>query len=373
MKKKLVELLSRKTDYYKNLLIEKYGVFNFKKPVVLFGAAKMAYIYINLCKKNNIKILAICDNDNKKVGKFFGKKKVISLSELLQYPKDTQIIITSIFDEEIRKQLVALGFSKAWSHAFFSTIFSNSFYNPTWQNSIEEITKNKKNIIKCFEFLKDKFSQKTYLELIKYRLFLDRKHILRVVRPIEKIYFEKNIIKKEENEVFIDGGAYFGESTLAFIDFVKNKYKSIHVFEPDTNSYKKLSEKIRKIQDKRIKLYPFGIGKKEAELQFTNDGTSGSRIGKGGNHIIKVISLDKYLLNEKVTTIKFDIEGAEIDALYGCKKIICRYKPKLAICIYHRFSDFWEIPLLIKKFVPSYNFFLRHYTPYLYDSILYAV
>jgi hypothetical protein len=63
----------------------------------------------------------------------------------------------------------------------------------------------------------------------------------------------------------------------------------------------------------------------------------------------------------------------ELEALKGAEKTIRRYKPKLAICLYHRREDFIEIPLFIKELVPEYKFFMRHYSDYAYDTILYAV
>ncbi len=68
-----------------------------------------------------------------------------------------------------------------------------------------------------------------------------------------------------------------------------------------------------------------------------------------------------------------DIEGAELNALYGMEQTIKRCKPKLAICIYHKFEDLWELPLYIRKLVPEYKLYIRNYTTYLDEIVLYAV
>jgi len=67
------------------------------------------------------------------------------------------------------------------------------------------------------------------------------------------------------------------------------------------------------------------------------------------------------LKNRTVTYIKMDVEGAEINALWGAEHIIRTQKPKLSVCVYHKVSDFWQVPLLIKRFNQDYNFILRHY------------
>ena len=77
-------------------------------------------------------------------------------------------------------------------------------------------------------------------------------------------------------------------------------------------------------------------------------------------------------IKEKVTYVKMDIEGAELDALHGMEKMIKSDKPKLAISIYHKPEDLWEIPLYIYKLVPEYKFILRHHHHRIHETILYA-
>lgn len=68
-----------------------------------------------------------------------------------------------------------------------------------------------------------------------------------------------------------------------------------------------------------------------------------------------------------------DIEGSELEALKGAVKTIQRDKPRLAICLYHKPEDIVEIPRLIKNLVPEYKLYIRHYIPYHFDTVLYAV
>lgn len=68
-----------------------------------------------------------------------------------------------------------------------------------------------------------------------------------------------------------------------------------------------------------------------------------------------------------------DIEGAEMEALKGAENILKRDKPKLAICLYHKREDMWEIPYLIKSIKPEYKFFIRHYSNYEGETVLYAI
>ena len=96
-----------------------------------------------------------------------------------------------------------------------------------------------------------------------------------------------------------------------------------------------------------------------------------SRIDENGEDEVEVRALDE-VVDGKVTFIKMDIEGAELQALFGAEKTIKKYKPKLAICIYHRLEDILEIPAYIHSIVPEYKFYIRHYSFSTSETVLYA-
>jgi hypothetical protein len=72
--------------------------------------------------------------------------------------------------------------------------------------------------------------------------------------------------------------------------------------------------------------------------------------------------------------IKMDIEGSELEALKGAKNTIKNQKPRLAISVYHKPEDIFEIPLYLKELVPAYKFYLRHdCLVNLTETVLYAM
>ena len=125
----------------------------------------------------------------------------------------------------------------------------------------------------------------------------------------------------------------------------------------------------------KIQSFPFGVSDEEAEVIIEN-GEGNSHIVQTSNHKnvmkSKVVTLDKMLEDKKVTFIKMDIEGSELKALHGAKNIIRDQQPTLAICLYHKPEDIFQIPIYLKALVPEYKIYIRHYSDMLWDTVCYA-
>lgn len=151
----------------------------------------------------------------------------------------------------------------------------------------------------------------------------------------------------------------------------KGEYKKIYSFEPEKSKHQEFLKKFAEM--KNIKLKPYGLWSKRGVLRFNAQDNVSSGISENGNIEIPVISIDESLEGEPASFIKMDIEGAELNALKGAKETIRKYKPKLAICVYHKPLDIVEIPLYIKELVPEYNIYLRHYHYGASETVCYAV
>lgn len=328
--------------------------------IILYGIGGTANKFLTQFKSDNIKY--ICKGNSTYEEEYYKGIKVISISQLKNMDKNALVIILSIYYREIETLLEDMGFKKVIKIIDYD-IFFNKHY------SIENILCNKEKIDIVYDLFNDCKSKDVFRSLISARMLGDTRILGSICDEEERMYFEPDIIRMSENEVFANAGEVYGETTKQFLQTINNKYKKILIFEPNKVNVERIKENLNGLSN--IEVISKGLYNQNDILGFSMDGAA-SKIENYSEEKIIVESLDNYY-NEEITFIKLDIEGAELRALEGAKKIIKNNKPKLAIALYHLYDDLWEIPLFIKNIEPEYKLYIRHYGDKLYETILYAV
>lgn len=294
-----------------------------KKKVVVFGAGYWGRGKIlNLCVEGNVKIEYFCDSDKEKQGTTIQGITVISPSELEELNNGVDYIViigTKYAHDEIYDMLVHIG------------IASENIY---------------------------KFVDYTVLSL-------------------KTQYFDESLLTFKNDEIFVDGGCFDFWTSRLFLEKMNKlglHYKKIYAFEPDAANMQKCKSNIEKLGIDNVELIEAGLWKYDGQLDFSQQGNGSSHVFIQDNseaNKVKVVALDTYI-RDSVSFIKMDIEGAELEALKGAEYLIKRDKPKLAICLYHKKEDIWEIPYYIKTLVPEYKLYMRHYSNCENETVLYA-
>jgi FkbM family methyltransferase len=137
------------------------------------------------------------------------------------------------------------------------------------------------------------------------------------------------------------------------------------------NNLEKIKANLASVKDARI--IDKGAWSEKTTLFFENSGLSNSAISSNGGFQIQTEKIDNVCENEKVSMLKMDIEGAELEALKGAEKTIIRDRPVLAICVYHKEEDLITIPQYIRSLHHDYKLYIRHYGPMQDETVLYAV
>ncbi len=200
-------------------------------------------------------------------------------------------------------------------------------------------------------------SKKVFIDILNFRKNKDLSYLKEyAVDPVGQ-YFE-DFLNLKKAEVFIDAGGYDGQTSIEFIKHCPN-YKSVYIFEPSEENLLLAKNNLKDYQN--INFISKGLSNKNEVLKFDTGSGSASSISENGTVEIVVDMLDN-LVQEKVTFIKMDIEGAEELAIKGMKKHIQADHPKLAISVYHKADDFWKIPEQILAIRDDYDIYMRHYT-----------
>lgn len=193
-----------------------------------------------------------------------------------------------------------------------------------------------------------------------------------VVPYCSRQYFDTEIIKPGPEEIFVDGGCFDCLTDKAFVKWCSGNYKKIYAFEPDLENYQRCQKESEKEIIENMILYHKGLWNCETKLSFQEAGSSTSKIGEGTT-TISTVALDDIVGDDKVTFIKLDIEGAELEALQGAKRTIQTNRPRMAICIYHKSEDIVTIPEYILSLRNDYKLYIRHYTLNDSETVIYAV
>ena len=229
---------------------------------------------------------------------------------------------------------------------------------------------HKNDIENTASLFADDLSRKVYFDAIRYRKTHNPKD--RPVYNRHDQYFVKDLISLSDREVFIDCGAFDGDTMKEFIKITEGNYESIVCFEPMEEYHKRLT---KRGAGKRVTAICAGVYKESTTLHFNASGGKGSSITNTAENTITVPvrAIDDVAECRNATFIKMDVEGSELDALRGAKNTILRNKPKLAICIYHHHRDFVEIPNWIHNLVPEYKLYVRHHSYSVNETVLYAI
>lgn len=187
-----------------------------------------------------------------------------------------------------------------------------------------------------------------------------------------------DILNPYREELIVDAGSFDGTTTVEFNEWANKKNNIIYTFDPNKENIPLIEKNIHPIINEQngvdIRIVDKGLWSESKVLFFSSQNIGGTgKVGGLGDIRVPVTSLDELNLSNQVTLIKMDIEGSEIEALKGAKKIIQRDKPTLAICVYHKHDDLFQIPRLIRRFSKDYRFAFRHYSSWDWETVLYAI
>lgn len=196
----------------------------------------------------------------------------------------------------------------------------------------------------------------------------------------EHQYFPADLITLGPEEVFLDAGAFTGDTVRSILAHTKGRFGAIHAFEPDRLSHARLCERVAALPpgvETRIHCHRMALSAEARTVRFASTGSPGGNIfGASGPETADAVEIHAVLpgeVLESLTFIKLDVEGAEMEVLRSLEREIRAFRPTLAVCVYHRREDLTGIPAYIHALCPEYRLFLRHHSSCRCETVLYAL
>ena len=335
-----------------------------KLPVVMYGTGNGAEkLYFEL-EKYGIKIEEIFASDNFKSNKTFLGHTVLHFDEVQKKHKDFVVVLGFATDRE--EMLIKIKELKAKMNGQLFMpevpVFDNGFFTP------EILEKRKSDIDYLFSILADEQSKRVLEGIIDFKISGNIDRLFEVETQKDEVY--QNILNLKGEQVYIDAGAFNGDTIREFLNFSENPLKIIAI-EPAPKNLEKLNAYASTLNDIQLSIIDAALSDKVGTVYLSDKSGRSPHIMPDGKVAVKSITLDS--ISAEPTFIKYDVEGEELAALEGSINTITKYKPSLSVSLYHRLEDFIDIPLYINKKVPEYKLYLRHH-PYLpsWETNLYA-
>lgn len=232
---------------------------------------------------------------------------------------------------------------------------------------------------KVYRLLADEQSKKVFENVIRYKLSGRLDYLTEAETPSEEKF---NLLKIGTEEIYVDLGAYDGDTVIEFLNETSMQFTKIYAMEPDTKNYRKMKRRLYMLGSAIFEAYNCGAWDEDASVVFNLRSGRSSKAAPDKNvslnparfREVKMLKVDTLLRGNPVTYLKMDVEGAEEKALLGARETIANFSPKLNIALYHRNEDMFKIPLLVNSAQKKYKLYMRHH-PYFpdWDTNLYAL
>lgn len=272
----------------------------------------------------------------------------------------------------LTEQLRTLGWSTIVDFVELHALLPEALGDRYWLTKRDHPLRHSEKIATTDRLWADEASRLAYRGLLRFRATGDR---LGLFRPdCARQYFAADVPAWSAPLRFVDCGACDGD-TIRQMKTLGVDIEAVAAFEPDARNFATLAGELETLAHSGVTTlaWPCGVAGATRQLRFRGDHGAGSALAADGEQVVQCVSIDESLAGFSPNLIKMDIEGAEADALSGARRTIERHRPGLAVCVYHRPSDLWELPALVASWNLGYNLYLRCHQHNDFDVVLYAV
>lgn len=324
------------------------------RPKVVYGMGNGADKLIDRLSLYNVEVADFFASDGFVRGHSFHGKRVKSFSEIKEEYEDFIILVS--FGSS-REEVIELFINLDREYDLYipdmpiseSVCFDRALYNSSYPK-----------IKMAYDTLFDEESKNTFASIVNYKLTGKLSYLLGAYSTKDEMY---SLISSFEIKRYIDAGAYNGDTLMEAIQYFDSLMSAV-LIEPDRKNFKKLSKISERLDTLDLTLVNAAVWCDVGDGSFSVSGNRNSSVGatpsyENKSEIISLITIDSLSL-ESVDYIKYDVEGAEHEALLGSHKTIEKCLPVLLISLYHKSVDlFFLINFMQERYGEKYNFYLR--------------
>lgn len=359
-------------DLPKRYLIENVdALISSMTKVIIYGFGgngKKAQLFF---EDRGIEVIAFWDSDGAKWGT---SEQGTPITKIQADIADVPVIIASGWAKDISETLLKHGVTNFFDFTNITYLYTKeSERYKQWASHFDSsvLKSAKKNLDALYRALSDEASRRILSGIVAYRLTMKPQFLC--LSDYDQ-YFHPHLAYISGS--IVDCGAWQGDVTVNFLKMVSSDpLAHVYAFEPDAVNFRELVKNCKR-HNKNNRLNAFNMAvcdfDGQANFESYSDSSMSGVLEVAGEGLTKVCKLDTVLANEKIYMIKFDIEGAELDALAGVRNTILRETPILAISVYHKCDDLWNIFSFVKDLRCGYKFYLGHHNQHLHESVLYC-
>lgn len=349
------------------------------RRVVLFGAGGLGRQTLTCLRTIGIEPLAISDSNPQLWGTRVDDIPVVAPHDAASRFGSHALFIVTIWNpfhwySETRRRLQDLGCQRITSASPLYWRFADTFLPFYSQDLPHKVYENRASVLAAAGLWADERSRQEYLQQISWRAC----GLWSFTRPSDReSYFLDELFSLIPEEVFIDCGAFDGDTLRTFLSRTNGHFRHCVAIEPDSITFATLEAFVARLPREvrqKISLLHCAVGAERAMIPFQASGQLSSKSSHDGHSEVLALPISELPdLVRPVTFIKMDVEGAESDALWGARATIERDTPVLAICVYHTQADLWNLPLLMKEMCPDSDMHLRCHEGDGWQTVAYAV
>ncbi len=344
---------------------------NYEKLAVYGLGATGRFVVDQLLEKN---VAISCIFDKNQAGSAYRGISILGLDDFEPQKSDSWLCLIALHNHylnipAIAKEISEKGFTSVISLVRLPQLIEDAFLaNGYWLNFDFQYHSRSTDIQLVEALLADQPSLNLFRQVIKFRSSGDLSHCPQP--SIHDEYTPNDLPRFLGPLKLIDCGAFTG---VAIEKFQRNGYQiqSLLAFEPDLKNFSKLASSKRPIEN--AVYLPLGTWSSTTQLRFSSDGSMGSGLDPKGESFVQCVRVDDLAPDFSCNLIKLDVEGAEVETLFGLEKIIERCRPNLCVSIYHRAEDLFEIPKLVSSWNLGYKFYLRVHEYNTFGLVLYCL